>query len=215
MEEGGSSGSGSLGSSETAINMNDNSGSGDREAAPRIRIFRTVTATVFVSQISTLRRPTGRTGLSTTTPATTVSAKQNFRTPSVLSCSAARYYGAESEGHPPTADKTNGHVGSRSAEGTSPGSPKVRSSASDQPYPKNQEQVERTFALLMMEGRVRSAVRLLTDRLGGGVLDPGANAEGAGGTPMRTVFDILQEKDPPQKEADPRAFPQCDELTAP
>ena len=78
--------------------------------------------------------------------------------------------------------------------------------------PMNQEQVERTFARLMMEGRVRSAVRLLTDRLGGGVLDPGANVEGAGGPPQRTVLDVLQEKHPPQKEADPRAFAQCDDL---
>ena len=78
--------------------------------------------------------------------------------------------------------------------------------------PMNQEQVERTFARLMMEGRVRSAVRLLTDRLGGGVLDPGANVEGAGSPPQRTVLDVLQEKHPPQKEADPRAFAQCDDL---
>ena len=78
--------------------------------------------------------------------------------------------------------------------------------------PMSPEQVERTFARMMMQGRVPSAVRLLTDRLGGGVLDPGAEAQGKDGGLQKTVFDILQEKHPPQKHADPRAFIQCEEL---
>jgi len=78
--------------------------------------------------------------------------------------------------------------------------------------PMSSEQIERTFARLMMEGRIRSAVRLLTDRLGGGVLDPSAEAQGKDGPLGKTVFDVFQEKHPPQRQADPSAFIQCDEL---
>ena len=64
--------------------------------------------------------------------------------------------------------------------------------------PMTSEQVERTFARLMLEGRVRSAVRLLTERNGGGVLDPSGEAQGKKGPLGKTVFEVLQEKHPDQ-----------------
>ena len=75
--------------------------------------------------------------------------------------------------------------------------------------PMSPEQIERTFNRLMLEGRVRSAVRLITDRCGGGVLDPGGEAHGKAGPLGRTVNDVLQEKHPEQQPADPRAFLEC------
>ena len=42
--------------------------------------------------------------------------------------------------------------------------------------PMSPEQVERAFNHLMLESRVRSAVRLITDRWGGGVLDSSGDA---------------------------------------
>eukprot|EP00117_Sycon_ciliatum_P000153 scpid67399/ scgid6335/ len=47
--------------------------------------------------------------------------------------------------------------------------------------------VERTFAHLMLQGRVRSAVRLLTERNGGGVLDPADEAHGKTGPALGEV----------------------------
>ena len=44
--------------------------------------------------------------------------------------------------------------------------------------PMTPEQLERTFNWLMLEGRVCSAMRLMTECGGGGVLDPEAEAQG-------------------------------------
>ena len=47
--------------------------------------------------------------------------------------------------------------------------------------PLTSEQLERTFNRLMMEGRIRSAVRLTTDHGSGGVLDMEDDAHGRNG----------------------------------
>ena len=78
--------------------------------------------------------------------------------------------------------------------------------------PMSPEQLERTFNRLMMEGRVRSAVRLVTDRTGGGTLDPADKAQGVNGPLGKSVFEVLQEKHPSQRAADPSTFLECDTL---
>ena len=45
------------------------------------------------------------------------------------------------------------------------------------PMTQLQEQLERTFNRLMLEGRIRSVVRLLTERGDGGTLDPETEAQ--------------------------------------
>ena len=49
------------------------------------------------------------------------------------------------------------------------------------------EQLERMFNRLMLEGRVHSAVRLMTECSGGGVLDPEAEAQGKTGPLGKSV----------------------------
>eukprot|EP00117_Sycon_ciliatum_P019119 scpid50248/ scgid17443/ len=78
--------------------------------------------------------------------------------------------------------------------------------------PMSNEQVQRTFNRLMLEGRVRSAVRLVTDRSSGGVLDPADEAHGKTGPLGKTVYDVLQEKHPAPRTPDPSAFLECNEL---
>ena len=78
--------------------------------------------------------------------------------------------------------------------------------------PMSQEKIERTFNRLMPEGRVSSAVRLITDRVGGGVLDPDDDAHGKSGPLGKSVYDVLQEKHPAQQPVDPDAYIDCDEL---
>ena len=79
--------------------------------------------------------------------------------------------------------------------------------------PLTSEQLERTFNRLMMEGRIRSAVRLVTDRGGGGgVPDPEDEAHGRNGPLGMSVYDVLQEKHPAQRTVDPSAFLDCEVL---
>ena len=78
--------------------------------------------------------------------------------------------------------------------------------------PMTSEQLERTFNRLILEGRVRSAVRLITERTGGGVLNPADEAHGKQGPLGKTVFDELQEKHPEQQPVNPAAFIDCNEL---
>ena len=49
------------------------------------------------------------------------------------------------------------------------------------------EQWYRTFNRLMLEGRVRSAMKLMTESGGGGVLDPEAEAHGMTGPMGKSV----------------------------
>ncbi len=76
----------------------------------------------------------------------------------------------------------------------------------------SREHVERVFNRLMLLGRVRSAVRLLTEKGSGGVLDPDAEAHGKNGPLGKTVYEVLLEKHPPQRIADASAFIECNEL---
>ena len=78
--------------------------------------------------------------------------------------------------------------------------------------PLTSEQLERTFNLLMLEGRIRSAVRLVTERRSGGVLDPEAVAHGKNDPFGMSVYDVLQEKHPAQRTVDPSAFLNCEVL---
>ena len=70
---------------------------------------------------------------------------------------------------------------------------------------KSKQQTAQSFAKLMMEGRVRAALRLLTDHDTGGSLpldklvDPNTN-------PHMTVRDILLEKHPPGQPLNPSAL---------
>ena len=72
--------------------------------------------------------------------------------------------------------------------------------------PMTPEQLERTLNRLMLEGRIRSAVRLLTERGAGGTLDPETEAQGKNGPLGKSVLDVLTEKHLPQRVADPGAF---------
>ena len=78
--------------------------------------------------------------------------------------------------------------------------------------PMTPEQLERTFNRLMLEGRIRSAVQLLTERGAGGTLDPETEAQGKHGPLGKSVLDVLQEKHPPQRVVDPGAFQECETL---
>ena len=49
----------------------------------------------------------------------------------------------------------------------------------------------------MLQGRVRAAVRLLTEKGGCGVLDPESEAQGKDGPLGKTVFKGLLKKHPP------------------
>ncbi|CEM17620.1 unnamed protein product [Vitrella brassicaformis CCMP3155] len=62
----------------------------------------------------------------------------------------------------------------------------------------------RQFRRLIDKGKVRQAVRLLTEREGGGALDPNdlAEADPAG----RTVREVLESKHPAQSDPDPSCF---------
>ena len=63
------------------------------------------------------------------------------------------------------------------------------------------------FSNLVLQGRLRDAVRFITDRQGGGVMDPDEVADGDPNG--RTVFDILREKHPDQRVALEEDFLEC------
>jgi len=64
------------------------------------------------------------------------------------------------------------------------------------------EHTIRVFSRLVDQGRLRQAQRFLTERGGGGVLDPQDVAE----NDTRTVREVLADKHPQQRTADPAAF---------
>ena len=72
------------------------------------------------------------------------------------------------------------------------------------------EHVVRVFTHLMLCGRVREAVRFVTDRARGGVLKP-SDIDAKSG---KCVFDVLREKQPPPdlQLASQDAFVSCSDL---
>ena len=60
--------------------------------------------------------------------------------------------------------------------------------------PMTNEHVEQVFNRLMLQGKVRSAVRSLTERSDGGILDLSSDAQGKNGATGKSVFDVLKEK---------------------
>ena len=73
-------------------------------------------------------------------------------------------------------------------------------------------QLERSFNRLMLQGRVRAAVGLLTDRGGLTALDLEAEAMGKDGPLGKTCLDAFCEKHPQQKAPAPSAVVNCEEL---
>ena len=80
------------------------------------------------------------------------------------------------------------------------------------PCPLSSEHVERVLNRVGLQGKVCAAVRFLTKQSGGGVLDPELEACGKSGPLGKTVFEVLKEKQPLQRQADPNAFLDCDDL---
>ena len=72
--------------------------------------------------------------------------------------------------------------------------------------PMTLEQLERTFNQLMLEGRVCSAMRLMTECGGGGDLDPEDEAQGKTGPLGKSVYEVLQAKHPTRRSPDPSSF---------
>ena len=72
--------------------------------------------------------------------------------------------------------------------------------------PMTNEHVERVFNRLMLQGKVRSAVRFLTERSGGGILDLSSDAQGKNGATGKSVFDVLKEKYSEQGPVDSNFF---------
>ena len=65
--------------------------------------------------------------------------------------------------------------------------------------PKQEEQSARIFSKLMMEGKVKAALRLISDHEKGSVLPLDNVVSTTADTPAKTVRDILLEKHPPAK----------------
>ena len=70
------------------------------------------------------------------------------------------------------------------------------------------DHVVRIFTHLMLRGRVREAVRIATDRAGGGVLKPSDTDVKSG----KCVLDVLREKHPPPSVTSQDAFVSCTDL---
>ena len=78
--------------------------------------------------------------------------------------------------------------------------------------PMTPEQLERTFNRLMMEGKVRSAVRLMTDVVVVAFFPQRAKAHGKNGRLGISIYDVVKEKHPVQRTVDLSAFLGCEEL---
>ena len=71
--------------------------------------------------------------------------------------------------------------------------------------PKQEEQSACTFSRLLMEGKVKAALRLISDQEKGIVLPLDSLVSTTDDTPAKTVRDILLEKHPPAKSLVPSA----------
>ena len=65
------------------------------------------------------------------------------------------------------------------------------------------------FSSLILQGRLREAVRFITERQGGGVMQPDDDAGKPAG---KTVFEVLFEKHPEQRIPDEEDFMPCEKL---
>jgi hypothetical protein len=73
----------------------------------------------------------------------------------------------------------------------------------------NADQEAKIFSNLIMQGKLREAVRFITDRQGGGVMDP---EQDAGKPAGKSVFEVLLSKHPEQRIPEENDFIECDEL---
>ena len=71
------------------------------------------------------------------------------------------------------------------------------------------EKESKIFSDLILQGRLREAVRFITDRQGGGVMDPHDDAIKP---PGKTVLQVLIEKHPEQRIPDEEDFMTCESL---
>ena len=75
----------------------------------------------------------------------------------------------------------------------------------------NEEREAKNFSDLILQGRLREAVRFITDRQGGGVMDPN---DDAGKPTGKTVLQVLIDKHPEQRVPDEEDFMPCQALPA-
>ena len=75
----------------------------------------------------------------------------------------------------------------------------------------NEEREAKIFSDLILQGRLREAVRFITDRQGGGVMDPNDDAGKPAG---KTVLQVLIDKHPEQRVPDEEDFMPCQALPA-
>ena len=71
------------------------------------------------------------------------------------------------------------------------------------------EKESKIFSDLILQGRLREAVRFITDRQGGGVMDPNDDAGKPSG---KTVLQVLKDKHPEQRIPDEDDFMACEAL---
>jgi hypothetical protein len=73
----------------------------------------------------------------------------------------------------------------------------------------SEDQEAKVFSSLMLQGRLREAVRFVTDRQGGGVMSPDEDAVKPAG---KNVLEVLESKHPQQRAPDNEDFISCEEL---
>jgi hypothetical protein len=71
------------------------------------------------------------------------------------------------------------------------------------------EQEAKIFSNLILQGRLREAVRFISDRQSGGVMNP---EDEAGKPSGKTVLEVLIDKHPQQRTPNEEDFMKCEEL---